>query len=61
MTCSYDPSGLIGVPLGMFHCPQCLEMVIAGMPHPDYSILDDLEIDEENAIEKEPSKGDAMT
>lgn len=39
--CTYDPSGLIGVPLGMFHCPECGEVVIAGMPHPDYSLLDE--------------------
>lgn len=39
--CSYDPSPLIDVPLGMFHCPECGEMVIAGMAHPDYSLLDE--------------------
>lgn len=26
----------------MHHCPVCGEMVIAGMPHPDYS-LDELD------------------
>ena len=35
--CSFDPSVYVNVPLGMFHCPECGEMVIAGMAHPDYS------------------------
>ena len=35
--CPFDPSVYINVPLGMFHCPECGEMVIAGMAHPDYS------------------------
>lgn len=38
--CSFDPSALTDVALGMFHCPQCGEMVVAGMPHPDYSLID---------------------
>jgi acetone carboxylase gamma subunit len=32
---------MAGQPIGMFHCPECGEMVIAGIPHPDYSILDE--------------------
>lgn len=32
--CTYDPMLMIGTPTGMFHCPGCGEMVIAGMPHP---------------------------
>ena len=32
--CTYDPSPLKGVPIGMFHCPECGEMVVAGMEHP---------------------------
>lgn len=32
--CTYDPRPLIGVPLGMFHCPECGEMVVAGLAHP---------------------------
>jgi len=39
--CNYDPMQMAGLPIGMFHCPECGEMVIAGMPHPDYSILDE--------------------
>lgn len=38
--CPYDPREMSDQPIGMFHCPLCGEMVIAGMPHPDYSILD---------------------
>ena len=34
--CLFDPSIYTGVPLGMFHCPICGEMVIAGLPHPDF-------------------------
>lgn len=34
--CPYDPKPLVNVPLGMFHCPICREMVIAGLEHPDY-------------------------
>ena len=33
--CSYDPKQLFGEPIGMFHCPECGEMVVAGMDHPD--------------------------
>lgn len=31
--CTYKPELLVGVPLGMFHCPECGEMVVAGLPH----------------------------
>jgi hypothetical protein len=31
--CKFDPRPLVGVPIGMFHCPECGEMVIAGLPH----------------------------
>ena len=33
--CPHDPRIYEGYPLGMYHCPVCLEMVIAGMEHPD--------------------------
>ena len=39
--CSYDPSPLINVPLGMFHCPKCGEMIIAGMAHPDTPLIEE--------------------
>lgn len=32
--CSYKPELLINVPLGMHHCPECGEMVVAGFAHP---------------------------
>lgn len=32
--CIYDPREMSGLPIGMFHCPECGEMVIAGLPHP---------------------------
>ena len=32
--CPYDPTPLMGEPIGMFHCPLCGDMVIAGLPHP---------------------------
>ena len=39
--CSYDPREMAGKPIGMFHCPECGEMVLAGVSHPDYSLLED--------------------
>ena len=44
--CSFDPTADIykDAPIGMFHCPECGEMVVAGMPHPDWDALfDELE------------------
>lgn len=41
MKCEFDPSSLVGVPLGMFHCPLCGEMVVAGMVHPTYAEYDE--------------------
>lgn len=32
--CDYDPVPLAGLPLGMFHCPDCGCMILAGVPHP---------------------------
>lgn len=43
--CPYDPAPLTDVPLGMFHCPLCNEMILAGMPHPDYSDFSEEEMD----------------
>jgi len=39
MKCSYDPVKLKGEPIGMLHCPECGEMVLAGIPHPDYDAI----------------------
>jgi len=44
--CPFDPTEYKDVPIGMFHCPICGEMVIAGIPHPDYSLLDEPEQDQ---------------
>ena len=32
--CPFEPEHLIGVPMGMFHCEVCGDMVVAGFPHP---------------------------
>lgn len=32
----WEPQQLTGVPLGMYHCPYCGAMVLAGVTHPDY-------------------------
>ena len=34
MSCSHDPRMYRGYPIGQYHCPECGEMVIAGLPHP---------------------------
>jgi hypothetical protein len=31
--CPFEPEHLKEVPMGMFHCPVCGEMVLAGLPH----------------------------
>jgi hypothetical protein len=41
MQCQYDPKVMAGLPIGMFHCPDCGEMVLAGMDHPDYDNLEE--------------------
>lgn len=33
----YDPQQLVGAPIGQYHCPYCSAMVLAGIPHLDYS------------------------
>jgi hypothetical protein len=32
--CPFKPEFLLEVPMGMFHCEVCGEMVVAGFPHP---------------------------
>jgi hypothetical protein len=32
--CSHDPRLYKGFPVGQYHCPECGEMVVAGLPHP---------------------------
>lgn len=41
-TCPYDPREMAGLPIGMFHCPMCGEMVIAGMEHIAWWDLDEM-------------------
>lgn len=36
----WDPPQLAGRPIGQYHCPYCLAMVIAGMDHIDYGPKD---------------------
>lgn len=33
--CEEKPELLLGAPLGMYHCPDCGAMVMAGCKHPD--------------------------
>lgn len=33
----WEPQQMTGVPLGQYHCRWCGEMVVAGLPHPDYA------------------------
>lgn len=32
--CDWDPTPLIGHPIGMLHCPKCGCMILAGVAHP---------------------------
>lgn len=36
----WEPQQLVGAPLGMYHCPYCGAMVLAGVAHPDYRETD---------------------
>lgn len=33
-----------GAPIGMYHCPYCGDMVVAGLPHGDWRNADDFEL-----------------
>lgn len=33
----WEPQQLKGQPIGQYHCPYCGAMVVAGIPHLDYS------------------------
>lgn len=44
VACPEDPRVLLGLPLGMYHCPDCGCMQVAGTPHvcdPDDCLLED--------------------
>lgn len=49
--CTFDPLIYANAPIGMFHCPECGEMVCAGIPHPDYSLLENIDESEESLCE----------
>jgi len=52
MKCTFDPKNITD-PIGMFHCPECGEMVVAGIEHPDYSkSLEELEREREEELTK---------
>lgn len=36
----WEPQQLKGAPLGMYHCPYCGTMVVAGTEHTDYKDFD---------------------
>ncbi len=36
--CEEKPEDLLGEALGMYHCPDCGMMVLAGITHPDMCI-----------------------
>jgi hypothetical protein len=36
--CPFESEHLIGVPMGMDHCPLCGEMYVAGFTHPRQNI-----------------------
>ncbi len=41
--CPFEPQHLLGVPMGMFHCEVCGEMIVAGLKHPrSEEVTDDL-------------------
>ena len=45
--CPHDPRETIG-PIGMYHCPECGEMVLAGMDHIDWSLTKNEPMDEQD-------------
>lgn len=36
--CEEKPELLAGEPLGMYHCPDCGSMLLAGVPHPQICV-----------------------
>ena len=33
--CEEKPESMLDQPIGMYHCPDCGAMLIAGIPHPE--------------------------
>jgi len=60
MKCSHDPKQTKGV-IGMYHCPDCGQMIVAGMEHPDWDKLDlentEVICDESNNTEETLKEG----
>ena len=48
--CPYEPERIKSdAPIGMFHCPICGEMVLAGVPHPRKCLYDHLYLEGQEA------------
>lgn len=52
--CSEHPEMLVGTPSGMYHCPVCMEMVVACVPHPTKTQLREFHEDLIKDIRDEP-------
>ena len=52
--CAHDPRKTVG-PIGMYHCPVCAEMVLAGMVHPDWSLSSEVPDEEKECPMTEES------
>lgn len=44
--CMEHPEMLCGAPMGMYHCPVCMEMVVAGIPHPPKEAYEEMHAQE---------------
>lgn len=40
--CMEHPEMLCGLPCGMYHCPYCGEMIVAGIPHPTKAMYEEM-------------------
>jgi hypothetical protein len=45
--CGEHPEMLCGEPMGMYHCGQCMEMVVAGIPHPPKAMYEEMRAQEQ--------------
>jgi hypothetical protein len=43
---------LCGLPCGMYHCPYCGEMIVAGIPHPDKAAYEEMHAQEQQEAER---------
>lgn len=46
MKCEYDPRKTDHL-VGVYECPKCGELVLSGEEHPDYSIIQAIESEDE--------------